>query len=292
MVASNNGADPNAISLDALRFRDLLNEESFRRSLRPFPQYQRFDVYSSYPVGRYQRTETYFRVEKRTSQGMSMRAVYEYGRQMDDYSPHDGLQDYYNRRKEWALNSSANPHVLSLSYMYELPFGPNKKLLTATDWKRYLVEGWTLSGVTTYSSGIPLTLRSIYNNTGGVVRSLYVDAIPGVDPYVPDQGPELWFNPDAFLNPPDFSIGNVSRSHPQLRNPSRQNHDLSVTKRFPLASDRALEFIGTALNFVNHGDWNSPDMDIGTLEAPNANAGKIIGSRGGRVIQLGLVFSF
>jgi hypothetical protein len=292
MVSGNDGANPNAVPLDALRYRDLLNDEGFRRSLRPFPQYQRFDVYASYPVGRYQRTEAYLRVEKRTSQGMSMRAVYEFGKQMDDYATSSGLQDYYSRRKEWAMNPSANPHSLALNYMYELPFGPNKSWLTAPDWRRFLMEGWTLSGATTYSSGTPITLTSIYNNTGNVVSGLYVNAVSGVDPYVSDQGPELWFNPNAFLNPPDFSIGNVSRSHPQLRNPSRQNHDLSVTKRFALASERALEFVGTALNFINHGDWNMPDAQIGTLDAPNVNAGRIIGSRGGRVIQLGLVFSF
>ena len=292
MVTGNGGANPNAIRLDELRYRDFLNDESFRRSLRPFPHYQRFDVYSSYPIGRYQRTEGYLRVEKRTSQGMSMRAVYEFGKQMDDYAASDGLQDYHDRRKEWAMNPSANPHTLSLNYMYELPFGPNKPLLTAADWRRYLVEGWTLSGVTAYSSGTPIALTSIYNNTGNVVSSLYVNTAPGTDPEVASQGPELWFNPNAFLNPPDFSIGNVSRTHPHLRNPSRQNHDVSVTKRFVLASDRALEFVGTALNFVNHGDWNTPDAQIGTLDAPNVNAGRIIGSRGGRVIQLGLVFSF
>ena len=124
MMTGNDGANPNAVPLDALHYRDLLNEESFRRSLRPFPQYQRFDVYSSYPVGRYQRTESYLRLEKRTSQGMSLRAVYGFAKQMDDYAASGGMQDYYNRRKEWALNPSANPHTISLSYMYELPFGP------------------------------------------------------------------------------------------------------------------------------------------------------------------------
>ncbi|MCW5981267.1 MAG: hypothetical protein KIT09_24500 [Bryobacteraceae bacterium] len=292
MLASNDSTNPNAVPLDALQYRDLLNEESFRRSLRPFPQYQRFDVYSAYPAGRYQRTEAYLRAEKRTSQGMSMRAVYEFSKQYDDYSTAGGIQDYYNRRKEWALNPSASPHTLSMSYMYELPFGPNKGMMTGTDWKRYLVEGWTFSGVTTYSSGDPITLSAIYNNTGNIINVLYVNAVPGADPSVPNPGPDMWFNPNAFLNPPDFSIGNVSRTHPQLRNPSRQNHDLSVTKRFTLTSERALEFVGTAFNFVNHAVWNTPDAEIGTLEAPNVNAGRIIGSRGGRVIQLGLVYSF
>jgi len=291
ILADNDGANPNAIALDNLQYRDLLNDESFRRSLRPYPQYQRFDVSELYPVGHYERTEGFVRLEKRTSQGLSLRAVYEFSKQMDDYRG-DGLQDYYHREKEWALTYYNDPHRLSLSYMYELPFGPNKRFLPSRGWLRYLVGGWAISGTTSYSSGDPIRLRADFNNTGGVVDTLYVNAVPGVDPHVEHRSPEQWFNPAAFINPPDFSIGNVSRAHPSLRNPPRQNHNLSVTKRISLASDRSLEFVGTAFNFLNHADWNRPDAEIGTAEAPNENAGKIIGSRGGRVVQLGLRLTF
>jgi hypothetical protein len=43
---------------------------------------------------------------------------------------------------------------------------------------------------------------------------------------------------------------------------------------------------------LNHANWNYPDPNIGPASAPNVDAGKIIGSHGGRVIQLGLKFSF
>jgi hypothetical protein len=292
VLVGNEGANPNAISLDALRFRDALNDEPFNRSLRPFPQYQRFDVYSSYPVGRYARDEFFLRFEKRTSAGFSLRASYDFSKQFDDYAGREGLQDYYHRDKEWALTPWASPHVLSLSYMYELPFGPNREWFTSTDWKRHLAAGWMLSGETSYASGGPITLVPLYNNTGGVVRALYVNPVPGENPHVPHPGPLLWFNPKAFVNPPDFSIGALSRTHPTLRNPGSQNHDLSVTKRFSLAAERSLEFTGTAFNFLNHANWNHPDAEIGSDEAPNVNAGRIIGSHGGRVIQLGLRFTF
>jgi hypothetical protein len=59
-----------------------------------------------------------------------------------------------------------------------------------------------------------------------------------------------------------------------------------------MGGERALEFTATAINFLNHGNWNYPDPNIGPLDAPNVEAGKIIGSHGGRVIQLGLKFSF
>jgi hypothetical protein len=289
--ASNSGANPNAIPLDALGYRDQLNDEEFNRSLRPYPQYQRFDIDGA-PVGRYQRSEADINVEKRTSEGLSLRLSYEFSRQMDDYNGWGGLQDYHNRRNEWALSNYNRPHSVSLTYLYELPFGPAKPLLNAADWRRFLVDGWLLSGITSYSSGEPISLRPQFNNTGGVVDALYVNTVPGVDPHVANPGPELWFNPAAFLNPDDFTLGNASRTHASLRNPSYQNHDLSVTKRFSLTSQQSLEFIATALNFVHHANWNDPDNEIGTLEAPNTNAGRIIGSRGGRILQLGLRLTF
>jgi hypothetical protein len=292
LLLSNSGSNPNAIPLEALEFRDQLNDEQFNRSLRPFPHYQRFDVYSSWPEGKYQRDAGYLRLEKRTSAGLSMAASYEVSKQMDNYSGPYGIQDYYNRQNEWSLTAGNNPQRFSLTYMYELPLGTNKALLQLNDWRRYLVDGWSVSGVTTMSSGEPVALRPQFNNTGGVVDSLRVNVAPGVNPQVANQGPELWFNPAAFLHPADFTVGDASRTHPTLRQPGNQNHDLSVTKRFSVAADRTVEFSAAGFNFLNQANWTEPDMVIGTAAAPNVNAGRIIGSRGGRVIQLGLRFSF
>jgi hypothetical protein len=77
-----------------------------------------------------------------------------------------------------------------------------------------------------------------------------------------------------------------------LRNPSSQNYDLSVSKRVAVDAEHTVEFNATGFNFLNHANWNDPDAGIGPASAPNVNAGQIIGSRGGRVIQLGLRFSF
>ena len=68
--------------------------------------------------------------------------------------------------------------------------------------------------------------------------------------------------------------------------------DLSVTKRLHVGGDRALEFSATAINVLNHANWNYPDTGIGSASAPNVDAGHIIGSHGGRVVQLGLKLSF
>jgi hypothetical protein len=292
LLLGNGSANPNAISLDALAYRDRLNDENFNRSLRPFPHYQRFNVNSAWPEGRYKRNAGWLRLEKRTSAGLSLSAYYEASKQMDDYSGPYGVQDYYNRYNEWSLTAYNNPHRFSLTYMYELPLGPNRVLLPATDWRRHLAEGWSISGVTSVSSGEPLALRPQFNNTGGVIDSLMVNVVPGVNPYVADPGPDLWFNPEAFSHPADFTTGNASRTHPTLRRPGTQNLDLSLTKRFVVSPEHSIEFSAVGFNFINHANWTDPDMVIGTEDSPNLNAGKIIGSQGGRVIQLGVRFSF
>ena len=292
LLVGSYAANPNAIRLEALSYRDLLNDEAFNRSLRPFPHYQGFDVHSSWPGGRYQRDAGFVRVEKRTSGGLAFSAYYEFSKQMDDYSGPYGVQDYYNRRNEWSMTAYNSPHRMTLTYIYELPFGPNKPFLAGGEWRRHLVEGWSLSGTTTVASGEPIALRPQFNNTGRVVDALNVDVVPGVDPNVSNQGAELWFNPAAFEHPEDFAIGNAARTHPTLRNPVSQNHDLSVTKRISVTPEQSMEFSAVGFNFLNHANWSEPDPVIGPPGARNVNTGKIIGSIGGRIIQLGLRYSF
>ncbi len=292
LFVSNSAANPNAIPLENLRFRDELNNELFRRELRPYPQFQRFDVFSAWPLGNYKRNAGSMRVEKRSTSGLGLTATYELSRQMDDYSGPYGVQDFYNRQAEWSLTAYNVPHRVSLSYAYELPIGSKKSLMAYNDWRRYLVDGWSISGMSTLLSGEPIALRPQFNNTGGLVEALRVNVVPGVDPSLSNRSPDLWFNPAAFDNPENFTLGDGPRTHPTLRNPASQNHDLSVTKRIAIDAERALELQATGFNFVNNANWTDPDPVIGPASTPNVNAGRIIGSRGGRVIQVGLRLSF
>ena len=285
-------ADPNAIPLENLRYRDLLNNELFNRSLRPYPQYKGFVLSNSYPRGRNKNAGVSLRVEKRSSKGLHWAASYNFGKQMDDYSGPYGKQDFHRRENEWSVSATNIRHNLQFTYVYELPFGANKPFLNFPGWRRRLASGWSLSGTGSIQGGTPVALRAQFNNTGGVVQALRVNVVPGVGAHVTAPGPFGWFNPAAFDQPPDFTIGNLSRTHPALRNPGEQNYDLSLTRRIAFASERTVEFSAAGFNSINHANWNAPDNVIGPRRAPNVNAGKIIGSRGGRVIQLGLRFNF
>jgi hypothetical protein len=231
-------------------------------------------------------------VEKQASFGLSFIAYYEFSKQFDDYSGPYGNQDFFNRHNNWALTSYNTPQYLQLSYIYELPFGHDQPPFHFAGWGERLVNGWTISGTAYWNDGTPLALHPEFNNTGGVLSTLYVNVVPGVDPHVANPGPSLWFNPAAFDQPPDFTLGNGPRTMPDLLGPGFNSMDLSLNKRLPVGGGRALEFNATGFDLLNHATWNYPDTNIGPESAPNIDAGRIIGSHGGRVIQIGLKFNF
>ena len=281
----------NRAPVSVLAYRDRLNEESFRSALRPFPHVQQIRMNYQYPGGKYRYDEGRVNLQKRAGDGLSLDLEYAYRMRWDDYSG-PGIQDPHDRSKAWALSRGLRPQRLAVSYTYELPFGPGKAVLANTGlWSR-LVSDWSVSGFTTWLSGDPIVLEPLFNNTGGIVPDLRVNAVPGVDPQVRNPGPDLWFNPEAFVGPAGFTLGSVPRTHPTLRNPDLRNNDIAVTKRVVLSQERSIEFLLQSFNFLNQGNWNDPDTEIGPVHARNANAGKIIGSRGGRVLQLGLRFHF
>jgi hypothetical protein len=292
ILVGDGAANPNAINPSFLTYRDELYNEAFREMLQPYPQFKGFELYDLYPGGRYQRDSGFVRLEKRASFGLSFTAYYEFSKQFDDYSGPYGNQDFFNLRNDWARTSWDTPQYLQLNYVYDLPFGSDKPLLHFTGWGGAVVSGWSLSGTAYWNDGTPLGLHPEFNNTGGVLSTLNVNVVPGVDPHVANPGPSLWYNPAAFDQPPDFTLGDGSRTLSDLLGPGFNSMDISMGKRLHMGGERALEFTATAINFLNHGNWNYPDPNIGPLDAPNVGAGKIIGSHGGRVIQLGLKFSF
>jgi len=292
ILVGDGAANPNAIDPRFLSYGDALYNLAFRNTLQPYPQYQGFELYGLYPAGRYQRNAGFVRLEKHASFGLSFVAYYEFSKQMDDYSGPYGEEDFFNRRNDWALTSYNTPQYLQLTYAYELPFGADKPLLQLSGWGGLLVSGWSMNGAAYWNDGTPLALHPEFNNTGGVLSTLNVNVVPGADPRVAQPGPSQWYNPAAFDQPADFTPGDGPPTEPHLLGPGYNSMDLSVNKRLPLGSDRALELSATAFDVLNHANWNYPDPNIGPVTAPNVDAGRIIGSHGGRVVQLGLKLSF
>ena len=112
------------------------------------------------------------------------------------------------------------------------------------------------------------------------------------DPSLPSdrRSVQQWFDTTAAVAPPAFTFGTAGRA--VLTGPGLTQLSLSLLKNFRFKERYNVQFRAESLNFINHANWTDPDPMIGPASAPNVNAGRIIGSRGGRVIQVGLRFSF
>jgi len=70
------------------------------------------------------------------------------------------IQDMFNKRADKGLASIDHRHRLSASVIYDLPFGRGKSFLgSVPSVVNKIVEGWSLNGIYTYQTGLPMTVK-------------------------------------------------------------------------------------------------------------------------------------
>ncbi|HUS07299.1 MAG TPA: TonB-dependent receptor [Bryobacteraceae bacterium] len=236
------------------------------------------------------------RLERRYSSGASFLAVYTFGRALDMQTNIDlcdgctnsggsgSVADTRNRRLNYGLSDLHTAHRFVLSGLYELPFGPGKPMLTNGP-GGWLLGGWALSGITTVSTGLPITLNLNFDNanTGNVnwpdrLRSGFLD----------NSTPDRWFDTSAFAFPAQYVQGNAGRNI--LTGPGTVSTDLSVQRNFrlPIREGSRLEFRAEAFNLFNKPQLGQPGATLG-----NSNFGVISDTaRPNRQLQFGLKILF
>ena len=284
--------DLNGLPASALQYGNRLYDQAFNQSLRPFPQYTGIGLGGSYPWGTATREASSFTLEDRFTAGLTFQATYSIGKGLDNYSGPMGPQDNDNLASDKAITSYDRSQVLSANFLYQLPVGEDGHWLTRSGPLSWALSDWSVNGFITLEDGFPLVIWPMFNRTGGVADSLRVNTVPGVSPQVASPSAALWFNPAAFAQPADFTFGNYSRTSPRLRAPGGRFADLSLNRDISLSDVRTLQLFIEAFNAFNHANLNTPDTVVGPTSSPNLHAGKITGSTGGRVVQLGLRFAF
>src|SRR6202022_3920225 len=227
--------------------------------------------------------------EHRFSNGFNVLAAYTYAKSIgtaDGNVQQCDVQNAHNIAAEKGPNTPDFRHRLSVSYVYELPYGRGKRFgASANNVARAVLGNWEVSGVTTVRSGEAfdaLLGTGDLTNTGSA--SPRPDRIH--NPYdfsfnVPAQGPngfncsrpghqtlDCWFNQAAFAVPalaPGQSsarmFGNTERA--VLRGPDLVNFDFSIYKRFQLGERFGLSFRSEFFNIFNHPNFNLPNVGSG-----------------------------
>lgn len=291
------------------------------QALLPYPQYAAVDTTAG---GMNDGHMTFHALEgsfeHRFGAGLYLLASYTYSKLIASSSAEGGsgdnpAQNTYNERAEKSVAAEDTPHTLRVSYVYELPIGRGKKLLSNMPGVMNAAFGnWKVSAIHTYTSGTPLgpivCSQQMYGATGltplvggsstqqgfGTRCSVAPGAgttIPLINPAWSSNPAVAWsvpeLNPAAFVYPNTGQYGNTPLRFSNIRAPWTVNEDMSILKSFQLSEKRYFEFRASASNAFNRVLLSTPDLNM------NDNTfGKIIQPQGNspRQVQMGLKFYF
>lgn len=243
----------------------------------PYPQFPNGFGGDSPPWANSSYNAFQLRVEKRFSRGLQFLVTYTFSKSIDDASTTDGnvtwlggttsLQDPNNRRLERGLSTFDIPQVLQFSYVYELPIGRGKPI--GGDMPKVLnavVGGWQTNGIWRFNDGRPI----IPGLSGGQSLPTYGGQRPNlVGTPKRNHGSDFltnyFANPEVFVVPPPFTLGNAPRTIGSVRQPGQANATLSMFKEFPMNIIREgmrLEYRFEAFNALNHPQFCGPNTQV------------------------------
>lgn len=244
-----------------------------KQSLLPYPYMAASGVTIQNPRnGYYWSNLGMLSIQRRAASGLAIIGAYTFGKVTD--AGVQGVQDLsaygtgtgaspqnpYNPRADHSVDTIDVTHRASASVLYDLPIGKGKRYLNSGHFDR-LVAGWQVGTIITMESGRPLGITGANNQ---------LSSRPSFDPNVSYKvahasrstlyktGQIEWFNPNAFVNPPDYTFGNVPRRMSDLRGPGFGNIDLSAFKTTHITERVSFEFRVEAYNAFNHPNLPSP----------------------------------
>jgi hypothetical protein len=170
---------------------------------------------------------------------------------------------------ERGLSSFNQTHRFTADYLFELPFGHDKRWLTENTPWRAVFGDWQWSGDWTIASGLPFTPHFVNQANeieGGTSSTLRPDLVPGQAIQLSNPSIGKWFNTAAFTLPPENSQGQVVAYGNAKRNciigPPTHVFDMAFTKVLALKESRVLELRAQATNIFNMPNYSSIDTSV------------------------------
>lgn len=244
-------------------------DASVLKSARPF------STYSSVGLYQFTGTSSYHSMQATLShQGKNFQyfATYTFGKALGTVATNetDGsawADPIDTRHRSWGVLPFDRTHVFNMSYNYSFP----KLARGSFDNKvtRGIFNGWQMSGITTWSSGIPIRLKF----TGDIATANQALAWYGSDAFNgTNAGASLGAVTPVYLGNPatgaskklgsklfdlsQLAIPTFPNSGPAvppfyLRTPSRSNFDVSFFKNFNISESKKIQFRTGLFNVFN-----------------------------------------
>jgi hypothetical protein len=229
-------------------------------------------------------------LNRRIGRGLSFTANYTFSKSIDeasDSSPDKSILSSGSTlggnttfggtlASDRSLSAFDVPHAFAATYVYDLPFGKDRRFLKEL-WAplNAVFGGWTTSGVFRLQSGYPFfpTISDTNRLSGDLTHTIRPDIVSGAPLVNPLYSPnckvstlcEPYINPAAFVRPVKGTLGDAARTL-NVRGPIQRYFDASFQKTFPFpffkGESRRIQFRVDLNNAFNH-----PNFRIGSGNA-------------------------
>jgi hypothetical protein len=248
---------------------------------------------------------------RRFSSGLQLLASYTFSKSIDNASgstqgTNGGdtggiFGDQLDNRANRGASDFDRTQRFTLSFLCDLP---RPAFALRSTFRRVLFVNWQTSGIVTAMSGAPIDILdggagTFYYGSGGVARPNWA---PGASrkTAVNNVPAGYFFNPFAFARPTvptgqvipssgglatsgvvpagapfGTDLGNVGRN--SLRGPRQANVDFSISKRFPFAESKNIEFRAEFFNLLNQVNFANPISNLNAVTSSGGSIGSITG---------------
>jgi len=229
--------------------------------LRPFPQFGEL-VGARDTGGRSWYNGLVMSAKRRMARGLQLEGSYTWSKTLD--FGEDTVQNEYDKMASRAIAQTDIARRFVISYIYELPFGRGRPWgNTASGLANWLIGGWQINGITTYQSGLPLSISA--SNTAGLFNPRTTANNNGQSGKLSGRAQDRlvkWFNTSVFTQPAPFTFGTASARIHDLRECGMRNFDLSLFKEFQPTEKLKVQFRVEALNAFNRVQFSGPNTSV------------------------------
>jgi hypothetical protein len=229
-------------------------------------------------------------VDKRFAHGLQFTAAYTLSKSIDEASSFEGILNPLPGAHNRSLSLFDARHRFVISYYWELP---TRKY---DGFAGKLIDGWALSGITTYQTGFPIRINSSADNE---LMNSFDFELPGE----PNQiAPFKWQRPQSnghyYFNSPNSQtsifdnsavlgfVGSAPRTI--CCGPGISETDFAVMKHIAVTERKYFEFRAEIFNLFNHTQFFNPDGNI----TDGAQFGQVTQAKDPRLVQFALKFFF
>ena len=228
---------------------------------------------------------------RHTSGRLEFSAAYTFSKTLDQSSNIGEEVNPFNPALSYAISSFDVKHNFVVSYEYQLPFDrffhPDR-----------LTRGWSVSGITRFASGFPVTMVNngdnslIGTNPNGINNSSIDEPDYTGGPLRlsgnPRKNGNNYFDTVVFPTNAPGTPGNAKRRF--FYGPGADNYDMAVAKKLAVTESKSLLFRVEAFNLFNHTQFNGPTAVDGNIGS--STFGNVISAAPPRILQGALKFTF